>query len=305
MGPLSLTNLGLAPRSAHLRPEVRKRRWTALRPPTPHTGGADEFADFASGDWAAEFQELASRGEAGEWSHDSVWNAITEESNALKNADRLHYEFMNPNPYLGRPDCLSIGRDMFRRGVLSEAALALEAAVRADSNFCEGWRLLSTVHAENDDDRRAIAAATKAHEADPTDLEALLSLGVSHTNELDQAEATGYMRAWLKHQPRFAHLEAQHSSQFANNPEQGNTPAATLELFKRAAATAPRGRGRARGVGCFSPPRSLLRQSHRCVQQRFGYQSERLLAVEQARGNSGLTPREVRMRWRRTSARLT
>ena len=201
---------------------------------------ADEFADFASGDWAAEFQELASRGEAGEWSHDSVWNAITEESNALKNADRLHYEFMNPNPYLGRPDCLSIGRDLFRRGVLSEAALALEAAVRADSNFCEGWRLLSTVHAENDDDRRAIAAATKAHEADPTDLEALLSLGVSHTNELDQAEATGYMRAWLKHQPRFAHLEAQHSSQFANNPEQGNTPAATLELFKRAAATAPR-----------------------------------------------------------------
>ena len=29
------------------------------------------------------------------------------------------------------------------------------------------------------------------NEADPTNLETLLSLGVSHTNELDQAEATG------------------------------------------------------------------------------------------------------------------
>ena len=48
--------------------------------------------------------------------------------------------------------------------------------------------------------------ATKAHEADPTDLEALLSLGVSHTNELDAREAavltevTGWWKAnrgWL------------------------------------------------------------------------------------------------------------
>jgi peroxin-5 len=89
--------------------------------------------------------------------------------------------------------------------------------------------LLSTVHAENDDDRGAIAAATKAHSADPTDLEALLSLAVSHTNELDQEEATGYMRAWLRHQPRFAQLEQQHTASFAANPEQVGTPAATLD----------------------------------------------------------------------------
>ena len=103
-----------------------------------------------------------------------------------------------------------------------------------------GWRLLSTVHAENDDDRGAIAAATKAHSADPTDLEALLSLAVSHTNELDQEEATGYMRAWLRHQPRFAQLEQQHTASFAANPEQVGTPAATLDLFKRAVSLAPR-----------------------------------------------------------------
>jgi peroxin-5 len=200
---------------------------------------ADEFADWAGGDWAGEFQEMAARGEVDGWTHDSVWNAIGEESKALA-AERSRYEFVDPNPYLGRADALAVGRDLFRRGVLSEAALALEAAVRADPASCEGWRLLSTVHAENDDDRRAIAAATKAHEADPSDLEALLSLGVSHTNELDAEEATGFMRAWLAHQPRFKHLEREHAAQFASNPSAGATPAATLALFKRAAAAAPR-----------------------------------------------------------------
>jgi hypothetical protein len=39
-----------------------------------------------------------------------------------------------------------------RRGVLSEAALALEAEVTAHPNNAEAWRLLGTVHAENDDD---------------------------------------------------------------------------------------------------------------------------------------------------------
>ena len=200
---------------------------------------ADEFADLG-GDWAGEFQEMAARGEVDRWTHDSVWNAVGEASGALEaSRERSRYEFVDPNPYLGRADAAAVGRDLFRRGVLSEAALALEAAVRADPASCEGWRLLSTVHAENDDDRRAIAAATKAHEADPTDLEALLSLGVSHTNELDAREAAGYMRAWLKHQPRFAPLEAEHASAFASDPGAGATPAATLALFKRAARLAP------------------------------------------------------------------
>ena len=46
-----------------------------------------------------------------------------------------------------------------------EAGLALEAAVRAEPGLCEGWRLLGTVHAENDDDRRAITAMMRANEA--------------------------------------------------------------------------------------------------------------------------------------------
>ena len=187
-------------------------------------------------EWAAEFEEMK-RGNP-DWALENVWDQIESEGAALRNAERSHYQFTDPNPYLGRKDALEVGRDLFRRGVLSEAALALEAAVRADPKLVEGWRLLGTVHAENDDDRKAIAAMTKANEADPNNLEVLLSLGVSHTNELDQDEAVGHMRAWLRNQPRFRALEAEHAS--ALGPGGVDTPASVLELFKRAASAAPR-----------------------------------------------------------------
>ena len=45
-------------------------------------------------------------------------------------------------------------------------------------------------HAENDVDRRAIDALRRAVEVDPQNLDALLALGVSYTNELDQATHT-------------------------------------------------------------------------------------------------------------------
>lgn len=62
--------------------------------------------------------------------------------------------------------------------------------VRQHPDNAPAWRLLGTVHAENDDDRQAIAALNKALGADPTSLEVLLSLGVSHTNELDAGGCT-------------------------------------------------------------------------------------------------------------------
>ncbi len=43
---------------------------------------------------------------------------------------------------------------VLQAGVLSEAALALEAEVQAHPGNADAWRLLGTVHAENDDDIR-------------------------------------------------------------------------------------------------------------------------------------------------------
>ncbi|TYI17078.1 hypothetical protein ES332_A08G299700v1 [Gossypium tomentosum] len=45
-----------------------------------------------------------------------------------------------------------------------------------------------------------------AQEADPTNLEVLLALGVSHTNELEQTAALKYLYGWLRHHPKYGTL---------------------------------------------------------------------------------------------------
>lgn len=46
------------------------------------------------------------------------------------------------------------GTELFRNGLLSEARLALEAEVQRQPGNVEAWRLLGTVHAENDNDQQ-------------------------------------------------------------------------------------------------------------------------------------------------------
>ena len=64
------------------------------------------------------------------------------------------------------------------------------------------WQYLAVLtatvqaHAENDVDRRAIDALRRAVEVDPQNLDALLALGVSYTNELDQAMHTPARAQW-------------------------------------------------------------------------------------------------------------
>lgn len=139
------------------------------------------------------------------------------------------YKFAERNPYVGRADALAVGRQLFSTGVLSEAVLALEAAVLAEPSNSEAWRLLGTVQAENDDDRQAIAAMARALRADPESREVLLSLGVSHTNELDSAEAANYLRRWLAASPNYSRLA----------PPEGAPLGEIVQAFERAAAQHP------------------------------------------------------------------
>jgi len=62
------------------------------------------------------------------------------------------------------------------------------------------------VQAENDNDRAAIASLLRAVEADSSNLEALLELGVSCTNELDQNQALLFMHTWLEAHPVYREL---------------------------------------------------------------------------------------------------
>jgi peroxin-5 len=75
--------------------------------------------------------------------------------------------------------------------------------------------------------------AGKALEANPSDPAVLLSLGVSHTNELDQAEAVGHLAAWLRAHPEYGPAAAAAGPP----PESSQLLSHTLRTFAGLAAS--------------------------------------------------------------------
>lgn len=86
-----------------------------------------------------------------------------KQQNFAQGSDRARsvYVFSDMNPYVGHPDPLKEGQELFRKGLLSEAVLALEAEVLKNPDNAEGWRLLGVTHAENDDDQQVKKLAGK------------------------------------------------------------------------------------------------------------------------------------------------
>lgn len=172
----------------------------------------NEFSKLQVNDWADEFGRQVGEGVLGDDSVEnwaSAYDEYLNEQAVVKQkseSSRGVYVFSDLNPYVGHPDPLREGQELFRKGLLSEAVLALEAEVLKNPENAEGWRLLGVAHAENDDDQQAIASMMRAQEADPTNLEVLLALGVSHTNELEQQAALKYLYSWLRHHPEYGKI---------------------------------------------------------------------------------------------------
>eukprot|EP00657_Telonema_sp_P-1_P010939 TRINITY_DN5641_c0_g2_i1.p1 TRINITY_DN5641_c0_g2~~TRINITY_DN5641_c0_g2_i1.p1 ORF type:complete len:259 (-),score=92.65 TRINITY_DN5641_c0_g2_i1:54-830(-) len=112
-----------------------------------------------------------------------------------------------------------------------------QAQVEQSTDAGEAWRWLGMAHAETDDDKQAIAALLKAVETDGSNLDALLELGVSCTNELDQNQALAFLETWLEAHPVYRQVVGS-----AGPPEDAiGTFAMTervIQLFKNAAELA-------------------------------------------------------------------
>merc|ERR1719265_2329653 len=108
------------------------------------------------------------------------------------------YKFQDENPYKDSDDPLAEARRLIAEGRDREALLALEAEVRKNPESSEGWRQLGQLYAELDQDVEAIQCLRRGHEVDPYNLDSLLALGVSCTNELDQLPALKYLRRWIE-----------------------------------------------------------------------------------------------------------
>ena len=83
----------------------------------------------------------------------------------------------------------------------------LEAEVQQNRESSEAWRLLGQLYQENDQDDFAIIAFKQAHESDPYDLDSLMSLGISSTNELEQMQALRCLKEWLQYHPDYSNID--------------------------------------------------------------------------------------------------
>ena len=109
-----------------------------------------------------------------------------------------NYMFETDNIFDGVADPFGEGvRIMDEGGNLSLAALAFEAAVRKDPQHVDAWTRLGAAQAQNEKETPAIRALTHANNLDPGNLEAMMGLAVSHTNEGYEIQAYRTLKRWI------------------------------------------------------------------------------------------------------------
>lgn len=82
-------------------------------------------------------------------------------------------------------------------GNLSLAALAFEAAVQKDPQHVQAWTMLGSAQAQNEKELPAIRALEQALKLDSNNLDALMGLAVSYTNEGYDSTAYRTLERWL------------------------------------------------------------------------------------------------------------
>jgi len=152
-------------------------------------------------------------------------------------SNRAEYKFEEKNPFMDNDDPLAEAIRLLREGRDQEARLCLEAEVQKHPESSEGWRLLGQLYAELDQDVEAITCLRKGHEVDPYNLDSLLALGVSCTNELDQLLALRYLRTWIENHEDYQGLV--NGLDVPPQYEYESWRAQVTDLYKQAAANNP------------------------------------------------------------------
>ncbi|EME48733.1 hypothetical protein DOTSEDRAFT_162467 [Dothistroma septosporum NZE10] len=109
-----------------------------------------------------------------------------------------NYMFEENNVFKDVPNAFEEGMKIMREGGnLSLAALAFEAAVQKQEDFAEAWVALGQAQAQNEKESPAIRALEQALKIDPSNLEALMGLAVSYTNEGYDTLAYRTLERWV------------------------------------------------------------------------------------------------------------
>lgn len=108
------------------------------------------------------------------------------------------YQFEEENLFKEHTSPFDEGvRIMNENGNLSLAALAFEAACEREAGRVEAWVYLGMAQAQNEKETAAIRALEQALKLDPMNLQALMALAVSYTNEGYDTTAYRTLERWL------------------------------------------------------------------------------------------------------------
>ncbi|KAK5174387.1 Peroxisomal membrane signal receptor PTS1 [Saxophila tyrrhenica] len=109
-----------------------------------------------------------------------------------------NYMFEENNVFKDVPNAFEEGQKILREGGnLSLAALAFESAVQREPEFVDAWVALGQAQAQNEKEAPAIRALEQALKLDPDNLDSLMGLSVSYTNEGYDSLAYRTLERWV------------------------------------------------------------------------------------------------------------
>jgi peroxin-5 len=126
------------------------------------------------------------------------WSNFDSLGSSFRDPQLGNYLFEEDNIYQNIDDPFQEGvKIMQEAGNLSLAALAFEAAVQKNPEHVQAWTMLGAAQAQNEKESPAIRALEQALKLDPSNLDALMGLAVSYTNEGYDATAYRTLERWL------------------------------------------------------------------------------------------------------------
>ncbi|RAH66244.1 uncharacterized protein BO66DRAFT_414497 [Aspergillus aculeatinus CBS 121060] len=126
------------------------------------------------------------------------WDGFETLNTRFRNPQLGEYLFEEDNVFQNVNDPFEEGVKIMREGGnLSLAALAFEAAVQKDPQHVQAWTMLGTAQAQNEKELPAIRALEQALKIDAGNLDALMGLAVSYTNEGYDSTAYRTLERWL------------------------------------------------------------------------------------------------------------
>ncbi|PYH81693.1 hypothetical protein BO82DRAFT_374620 [Aspergillus uvarum CBS 121591] len=126
------------------------------------------------------------------------WDGFETLNTRFRNPQLGEYLFEEDNVFQNVNNPFEEGVKIMREGGnLSLAALAFEAAVQKDPQHVQAWTMLGTAQAQNEKELPAIRALEQALKIDAGNLDALMGLAVSYTNEGYDSTAYRTLERWL------------------------------------------------------------------------------------------------------------